>query len=71
VQKKEVKRLYATKYTGFNITHFTEYLNEKEGVSISRESVRKILRENNLYLKKPKKQLRHRTKREPMPKEGY
>lgn len=68
--EEQVKRLYITEYNNLNITHFTEFLNEKEKVFISREKTRKILRQNNLYPKKPKKQPKHRIRREPMPKEG-
>ena len=36
-------------YHGFNISHFTEKLNENEGIKISREKVRQILLESGLY----------------------
>ena len=65
-----IKRLYKEKYFGFNIIHFTEYLNEKEGIKVSREYVRKLLRKENIYPKKPKRQPKHRIRREPMPCEG-
>jgi len=68
--QNEIKRLYEEKYLGFNISHFTEYLNEKEDIKVSREYVRKLLRKEQIYPKKPKKQLRHRIKREPSLKEG-
>ena len=44
----KIKRLYKELYRGFNITHFTEKLNEVEGIRISRETVRKHLRAHNL-----------------------
>ena len=66
----KIKGLYKEKYLGFNISHFTEYLNEEEGIKISRESVRKLLRKDGIYPKKPKKQPKHRIRREPMPQEG-
>jgi len=65
-----IKRLYEEKYLGFNISHFTEYLNEKEGIKVSREYVRKLLRKEQIYPRKPKKQPKHRIRREPMPQEG-
>ena len=68
--EEKVKKLYQEKYFGFNLSHFTEYLNEEENIAISREKVRQILRQDNLYPKKPKKQPRHRLRREPMPQEG-
>jgi transposase len=49
-----IKRLYKEKYFSFNISHFTEYLNEEEGIKISREYVRKLLREEGIYPKNPK-----------------
>lgn len=66
----KIKGLYREKYFGFNTSHFTEYLNEKEGIKVSREYVRKLLRKENIYPKKPKKQPKHRIRREPMPSEG-
>ncbi len=68
--RDEIKRLYKEKYSGFNISHFTEYLNEEEGIKVSREYVRKLLREEQIYSKRPKKQPKHRIRREPMPEEG-
>jgi transposase len=68
--EERIKRLYKEKYSGFNLSHFTEYLNEEENIKISREKVRQILRQANLYLKKPKRQPKHRIRREPMPQEG-
>ena len=67
---EKVKQLYQEKYSGFNVLHFTEYLNEEEKIRISRETVRKLLRQSNLYFKKPKRQPRHRIRREPAPQEG-
>ena len=65
-----IKQLYKEKYTGFNISHFTEYLKEEEGIKVSREYVRKLLRKEGEYTRKPKKQPKHRIRREPMPCEG-
>ena len=61
--------LYRGKYDGFNISHFTEMLAEREEIFISRETVRGILLEKGSYEKK-KKYPKHRSFREPMPKEG-
>lgn len=61
--------LYQEKYTGFNISHFTEMLQEREEIFMSRETVRGILLEKGSYEKK-KKYPKHRSFREPMPKEG-
>ena len=61
--------LYQGKYTGFNISHFTEMLKERETIVVSRETVRGILLEKGSYEKK-KRYPKHRSWREPMPKEG-
>jgi len=61
--------LYREKYDGFNISHFTEMLEEREGIFISRETVRGILLQKGSYEKK-KRYPKHRSFREPMPKEG-
>ena len=62
--------LYEDKYKGFNMSHFTEYLNEEEGMVISREMVRRILRTSGVYDRKARKRPKHRCSREPMAQEG-
>ena len=66
----QVYQLYKHRYRGFNISHFTEHLCEHEGICISREKVRQELRSKGLYSKRPKRQPKHRIRREPMPREG-
>jgi len=61
--------LYRGKYDGFNLSHYTEMLEEREGVVLSRETVRGILLQKGSY-KKKKRYPKHRSFREPMPKEG-
>jgi hypothetical protein len=61
--------LYRGKYDGFNISHFTEMLEERERIFISRQTVRGILLQKGSYEKK-KRYPKHRSWREPMPKEG-
>ena len=68
--KDKIINLYQSKYYEFNINHFTEFLEKEEGIKVSRETVRKILRQEGIYPKKPKKRPKHRMRREPMPKEG-
>jgi len=46
--------LYRGKYDGFNISHFTEMLEEREGVVLSRETVRGILLETRIIQKEEK-----------------
>jgi len=42
--REKILDLYNSKYEKYNFTHFTEVLNEEEAIQISREAVRKILR---------------------------
>ncbi len=42
--RAKVLRLAESKYAGFNDWHFTEKLQEEEGMELSRETVRRILR---------------------------
>lgn len=67
--RDKVDSLYRGKYKGFNISHFTEELEEREEIFLSRETVRGILLKKGSYEKK-KKQPKHRSWREPMPREG-
>lgn len=47
-----VLSLYQQKYYDFNFSHFTERLNEEEGISISRSSVARILKAEGITSKK-------------------
>src|SRR5664279_3710283 len=42
--RKKIVNLAKTKYAGFNDIHLCEKLAEQEGVSVSRETVRRVLR---------------------------
>ena len=68
--KRQVLELAQEKYTGFNFQHFTDSLAEREGINISRSTVRRILL--NAGIKSPKKRLppKHRSRRERYPQEG-
>jgi len=52
---EQVLKLHEQKYRLFNDTHFTEMLAEREGINLSRETVRRILRGAG---KKPKRRRR-------------
>ena len=67
--KDRIDHLYRSKYRGFNLTHMTEFLNEVEGIKVSRESMRQILLERGSYVKK-RRYPRHRQWREPSAREG-
>ena len=67
--KDKIDHLYKTKYRGFNLTHMTEFLNQEEGIKVSRESVRQILLEKGSYVKQ-RRHPKHRQWREPCSREG-
>jgi transposase len=67
--KAKIDHLYRTKYRGFNLTHMTEFLNQEEGIKVSRESVRQILLEKGSYTKQ-RRYPKHRQRREPCSREG-
>jgi transposase len=67
--RDKIDHLYKTKYRGFNLTHMTEYLNEEEGIKVSRESVRQILLGKGSYVKR-RRYPQHRQWREPSFREG-
>lgn len=67
--KKKIRDLYQKVYKGFNITHLTEKLNEIEEIDISRETVRKHLRQHNL-IGEMRHAPKHRSRRERMPIKG-
>jgi transposase len=67
--KDKIDHLYKTKYRGFNLTHMTEFLNQEEGIKVSRESVRQILLEKGSYAKQ-RRYPKHRQWREPCLREG-
>jgi transposase len=68
--KKQVLELAQKKYIGFNTQHFTDCLSEREGINISRSSVRNLLL--SAGIKSPKRRCapKHRSRRERYPQEG-
>jgi len=63
VDKNKIINLYHKKYFGFNITHFVEFLNEYEGISISYSSVKKIFNERNIVTPKTQKRTMRQIKK--------
>jgi transposase len=61
--------LATTTYAGFNASHMAELLVERDGLSLSRASVQRILQESGLTSGK-KRRPRHRSRRERRPQEG-
>jgi transposase len=67
--KEMILSLYQSRYYGFNVTHFGEFLKESHGIDVSRETLRKLLLISGLRTKS-KSPPRHRTRRARMPRSG-
>jgi transposase len=57
-------------YRGANDSHLTELLAEREGIVLSRPSVRRILRDAGVASPRRRRAPRHRSRRDRMPREG-
>ena len=68
--KGRVVDLALTKYLGFNQQHFSELLDEREGIRLSRSSVRNVLLGAGIRSPRKRRPPRHRSRRERYPKEG-
>jgi transposase len=68
--RQAVLRLARTKYTGFNDHHLTEKLNEIEGFSLSRETLRRLLRKEGLGSPRKRRAPAHRQRRPRVAREG-
>ena len=58
------------KYAGFNHSHFTEVLAEREGIHLSRQTVSRLLNRHGLASARQHHPPKHRVRRERMPQEG-
>jgi transposase len=67
---KQVLELAQSSYAGCNNQHFTELLVEREGIKLSRSSVRRILLSAGIRSPKKRRPPKHRSRRERYPKEG-
>lgn len=68
--KKLVVELATTRYAGFNQQHLTEFLAEREGISLSRSSVRSILLHAGVRSPRTRRAPRYRSRRQRYSKEG-
>ena len=68
--RQRVIMLTSTKYAGFNYTHLTELLAEREGVNLTRSTVRRLLLDAGIPSPRHRRPPRHRCRRERMPQEG-
>jgi len=57
-------------YTNFNDTHFTEKLREEEGITVSRDTVRRLRRTNGIKPKRRRRAQKHHKRRPRKPQEG-
>jgi transposase len=69
-QKQLILTLARGKYQGFNDSHLTEKLCAKEGLSLSRETVRRILRAAQLASPQKRRPRKYRSRRTPRPRFG-
>jgi transposase len=58
------------KYANFNDTHFTEKLNEMEGITVSRDTVRRLRRANGIAPKRKRRAPKHHHRRARKPQAG-
>ncbi len=68
--RQRVITLARTRYEGFNHTHLTEILAEREGLMLTRSTVRNILLSAGLPSPRYRRPPRHRYRRQRMPQEG-
>jgi hypothetical protein len=62
--REQIVMLRRGKYDGFNDQHFTEKLVEVEGLGLSRETIRRILREAGIGSPRKRRPPKHRQRRE-------
>ena len=65
-----VVKLARGQYSGFNQQHFSEMLAEREGVVLSRSTVRRILEKAGIASPRRRRPSKHRSRRERYPQEG-
>ena len=65
-----VVRLVSTEYAGTNHTHLIELLREREGIDLSRPTVRRILVKAGIGSPRSRCSQQHRVRRQRMPQEG-
>ena len=65
-----VVNLASEKYAGFNHSHLTEVLAQREGIHLSRQTVSRLLNCSGLFSARQHRPPKHRVRRERMPQEG-
>jgi transposase len=66
----QIWELAKEKYKDYNDSHFTEELEAKHGIAVSRSTVRRIRRQNNQPSPRKRRAPRHRSRRERKPQAG-
>src|SRR5574340_241159 len=69
-KRKNILRLARTKYLGFNDHHLAEKLNEVEGLTVSRECLRRLLRSAGIGSPRKRRSPAHRQRRLRVAREG-
>ena len=69
-QAAAVVELATQRYEGANHTHFTELLSEREGIDLSRPTVRRILTRAGIGSPRSRRSPQHRFRRQRMPQAG-
>jgi len=67
---KRIVKLATGPYSGFNQQHFSEMLAEREGIVLSRSSVRRILAQAGIASPRRRRPAQHRSRRERYSQEG-
>ncbi len=68
--REQVVTMAKERYSGVNHTHLAELLAEREGITISRSTLRRVLTEAGLSSPRRGRSPRHRYRRQRMPQEG-
>jgi len=68
--RERVRDLARKTYAGLNHTHLTEKLAEREGISLSRSTIRRILLAEGIRSPRRRRAPKHRSRRERYPQEG-
>ena len=68
--RQQVVAMAKERYSGVNHTHLAELLAEREGITISRSTLRRVLTEAGLSSPRRGRSPRHRYRRQRMPQEG-
>jgi len=67
---EKILELSLSTYINFNDTHFTEKLKEEEGITVGRDTVRRLRRANGIRPKRKRRPKRHFKRRPRKPQEG-